>query len=1160
MVQFGKFRGWAILAIVFQAISFFNISAHASTDLKAPIQVTSNPGEDFAPTVSADGKVMVYVSDKSGNLALWLKNLGPGIQPPDQRLTFHSAEDGSPEISPDGKWVAFVSHRSDPRGDIYILDLTAKAGEARLPQPIIREPGEERDPVWSPDQTALYFSSRSSGTAQPVIEKIELEGGKRTQLLQPGGVNLSLSPDGKYLAFVTGESKLKVYNLETTSTQALTQGPVIDVFPRWSVDGKSILFTRYQYDTNHDGQLGIDDNPDIWSLEFNAGQLGRFRQLTDSSSYGFLPRPLDKKYFLFTSHRNGNADVRKLPIAGVMPDLQGWEVEKNRADDICVSPSYSCVLVLNNLKVSDKEAMARIQYRLGVQVLGLGHDARSIFKRILEEGASDRVVQGLSEIELLLLQNEEKEGLQKLEKIIADYRGVPAVEARGFLEMGKLSLALEEPEKALKFFRKVTRQYSTEREISAEAAFSKNRIYALVGDREKLVESFIQVVRDYADVKYWQKKSMEAILQLYENQPTLEKKVSSLQVLAETELPLLAATVQNRIGELYHQSAENLLAKEAYQKTQGVEEEVFKAKIALARIYAEEENFDKSLSIYREISGGLSGPYAQSAREGLIQKTLEKGNWELRVGEVKLALKTFLQLIEFSPKTVEAHRGYLQAIAALGRNPQAVRFYQERLKSRPGSAVDHYALGLALTYLSPPALDEAEAESGKALQENSQEVFYHQTLGWIYEQKERAESGFIEKALHEYQIALALNNDDSRNEADLLLNLGNGHYLLNNPLSAYHYYKKREDSNEPFLNVDREAVYRQRYGSAAFKSGYSQIAVTQFEQALKIAEKKNALGRMAQLHDRIALAYQDHGDYARAVEHFTKTLELNRQAGKEVSFSRTLRNIANNIYSGNQKERDSEQMARALNHYFQSIEKLEQFGVVERKKKSSALIEVNIEAGLGEDVSSAAHGFDKTGEKKLIFHYIGKIYGDFGHYKKAIEYFKKKLVLIPSGLDVDKNIPVLLEKALLLNQIGNYYFQSTDYESSLDFFNKSFDLSLKLDNHHGMAVNAANIGRIVLTLSSRKSLLSLKGNIHQSIGLLEKAVATLAGAGAESLEGLEGSKGSQILFKPGLLMVLHNYLGILYHFQGFHLGNMAKNPGGNEIEDQFKLSLSRLQG
>ena len=59
MIQLGKFRGWAILAFVFPAISFFNISAHASPALNAPIQVTSNPGEDFAPTVSADGNFEV---------------------------------------------------------------------------------------------------------------------------------------------------------------------------------------------------------------------------------------------------------------------------------------------------------------------------------------------------------------------------------------------------------------------------------------------------------------------------------------------------------------------------------------------------------------------------------------------------------------------------------------------------------------------------------------------------------------------------------------------------------------------------------------------------------------------------------------------------------------------------------------------------------------------------------------------------------------------------------------------------------------------------------------------------------------------------------------------------------------------------------------------
>jgi CHAT domain-containing protein/Tfp pilus assembly protein PilF len=1140
MIRIDKFRCWAVLGFIFPAFFSVNIPASkASPSLNIPVQVTSNPGEDFAPSVSTDGKVMVYVSDKSGNLDLWIKRLGPGIQPPDRRLTFHSSEDSSPEISPDGKRVVFVSHRSDPRGDIYILDLSAKEGEGL--KPVIQGPGEESDPVWSLNQKAIYFSSRSSSISQPAIEKIELEGAKRTELLKQGGVNLSLSPDGKFLAFVTGEGDLKVYNLESTSTHALTQEAFIDAFPRWSGDGKSILFTRYQNDTNHDGQLGIDDNSNIWSVEFNAGHAGRFRQLTDSSTYDFLPRPLDEKHFLFTSHHKGNSDIWRLPHSGIMPAMDKGEEDFINENCFPKVASYPCVLVLNNFATPEMGAISKIRFRMAMQFLGLGHSesARSIFNQILEEG--DKVFQGLSEIELLRLQDEDKASLEKLEKIIADYAGVTAVEARGLLEMGNQSLTLEEPDKALEYFQKVIQQYPTEHETSAEAAFSLNRIHALVGNREKLVDSLVQVIRDYPDVEYWKQKSMEEIFRIYENQPTVEKKISSLQALAETDIPLLSAMVQNRIGELYYQSAENLLAKEAYQKTQGVEEEVFKAKFALASIYAEEENFDKSLSIYREISGGLDGPYARSAREGLIQKTLEKGYWELRVGEVKLALKTFLQLIEFSPHTVKAHRGYLQANAALRKN--AVRFYQDRLRSNPDSAVDHYALGLALTYLDPPALEEAEAEIGKALAQNSQEVFYHQTLGWIYEQKERVESGFLEKALHEYQIALALNDDeDSRNEADLLLNLGNGHYLLNNPLSANHYYKEREDSGEPFLDSDREAVYRKRYGSAAFKSGAPRVAVTQFKKALKIEEKKN--GRIAELHDRIALAYQDHGDYAQAVEHFTKSLELNRQAGNEASFSRTLRNIANNIYSGNKNNRDSEAMTRALNHYFQSIEKLEQFGVVEIKKKSSALIDINIEAGIGEDVSSAAHGFDKAGEMKLIFHYIGKIYGDFGQYEKAIEYFKKKLELIPSGLDVDKNIPVLLEKALLLNQIGNYQFQSASYESSLDFFKKSFELSKKLDNHRGMMVNAANISRIIFILSSRKPLGSLKDDIHQSIWILEKALEKVGGAGN--------------LSEPEPLMVLHNYLGILYHFQGFHLDNMATTLNKNGAEDQFKSSLIGL--
>ncbi|MBC8284904.1 MAG: tetratricopeptide repeat protein, partial [Nitrospinae bacterium] len=477
----------------------------------------------------------------------------------------------------------------------------------------------------------------------------------------------------------------------------------------------------------------------------------------------------------------------------------------------------------------------------------------------------------------------------------------------------------------------------------------------------------------------------------------------------------------------------------------------------------------------------------------------------------------------------------MQAESAFKKTEQAVKLYQERVKENSNSAVEMYALGLAYTYLDPPALNEAETEISKALTQDSQQVFFHQTLGWIYEQKERQQSGYLEKALHEYQIALALNDEkeNPRNEADLFLNLGNGHYSINNPLSTRHYYRKREETGLPFLSAEREAIYRQRYGEVSFKVGDPANAVKQFHHAMKIIEKKKDLSRMAELHDRIALAYQEKEDYELAVKHFSESLELNRQIGNQSSLSRALRNIANNVYSQNRLLPDSEKMSQALTYYFEAIDKLEKYGVADRKKKSTALIDVNIEAGIGDDVSAAAYGFDKTGEQKLIFHYIGKIYGDFGDNQKAIEYFQKKLALIPEGLDVDKNIPVLLEKALLLNQLGNYYFLNGNSRESLKYFKDSFELSKKLDNRNGMSVNAANMARAVLTLGTSDPI---KTEVEEVITFIQNAIP------------FSNSSSS---------LVLHNYLGILFHMQAFHSSETLPSKL-NEVE-RVKSGFDVLQ-
>ncbi|MCH8156459.1 MAG: tetratricopeptide repeat protein, partial [Nitrospinae bacterium] len=491
---------------------------------------------------------------------------------------------------------------------------------------------------------------------------------------------------------------------------------------------------------------------------------------------------------------------------------------------------------------------------------------------------------------------------------------------------------------------------------------------------------------------------------------------------------------------------------------------------------------------------------------------------------------------------MEGHRGHVETSAVLKRIDKAIKFYEERLKKSPESAVDHYALGLARTYLSPPDLDGAEKEIGIALELNAQQVFFHQTLGWVYEQKERQAKGegFLERTLHEYQIALALNDErsDPENEANLFLNLGNGHYLLNNFFTAYYYYKEREQTGRPFFDADRESIFRQRYAESAFKSGFPVKAVKQFKKALKMVEGKKDLKRMAELNDRIALAWQDHGDYAQAVDFFSRTLELHRQTGNRVSLARTLRNIANNLYDLGRESGDGVAvMNRALGNYFQAIENLEKFGVVKKEKEKTALIEIDIEAGLGKDASAAAYGFDREGEQKLIFHYIGKIYGDFGEYGRAVEYFKKKLAFIPENLDPEKNIPVLLGKALLLNQIGNYLYRSGKYRESIGYFRKSHDLSRQLENRHGTAVNAANIGRAVITLCRIQPIGSLRQEIADAVALLESAQPDNEPSPASSLYPV----------------LIKNFLGIFYHYLAFHLP--AEEPPAESKKAQAETVL-----
>lgn len=241
-----------------------------NADGSVQVNLTNNPGDDYAPGWSSTANKLAFVTWRSNMLGdvYWMN-----IDGASQTLLVSNGDE--PAWKPDGAKVAFLRHQDISLGDeVYVVNPDG-SNPTNLTNNSVRDFG----PItWAPDGSLLAFSSERDGNYE--IYTMNADGTQQTRLTNNSAFDSSAawSPGGTKIAFTSfrdGNAEIYLMNTDGSGVTRLTNNSATDSSPAWSPDGTRIAFSSHR-----------DGNMEIYVM--NADGTGVVR-LTNSADIDDLP-------------------------------------------------------------------------------------------------------------------------------------------------------------------------------------------------------------------------------------------------------------------------------------------------------------------------------------------------------------------------------------------------------------------------------------------------------------------------------------------------------------------------------------------------------------------------------------------------------------------------------------------------------------------------------------------------------------------------------------------------------------------------------------------------------------------------------------------------------------------------------------------------------
>jgi Tol biopolymer transport system component len=226
--------------VLYPAVEADNVDIFA-VDLSSGMRrrLTSDPGDDFHPSASADGRWVAFATDREGRSSTWIMQID-GSRP--RRLT--QGVDSRPALSPDARWVVVQRNGVDSAPSTMwrvVVDTgeAVRLGALQSYRPSVSPDGKYVAHYWmTPEQWTLAVTPAAGGLP---VRTLPIRGTHLERVVR-------WSPDGKGLAFIDtvgGAGNIWLQSLDgNTAARPLTHmatGRMVTF--DWSRDGSRLAWT-----------------------------------------------------------------------------------------------------------------------------------------------------------------------------------------------------------------------------------------------------------------------------------------------------------------------------------------------------------------------------------------------------------------------------------------------------------------------------------------------------------------------------------------------------------------------------------------------------------------------------------------------------------------------------------------------------------------------------------------------------------------------------------------------------------------------------------------------------------------------------------------------------------------------------------------------------